>query len=53
MKGVKKLAFKGFGIALVLASPMWITMEQTPNYFVFTLSLVTGILLLILAWQTP
>ena len=50
---MKKRAFKGFGIALVLASPMWITMEQTPNYLNFGLSLITGVLLLILAWQSP
>ena len=49
---MKKRLLHGFGIALVLASPLWITMQQKPNYFNFALSLIIGILLLILAWQT-
>jgi hypothetical protein len=52
VKDLKKRALFGFGMALVLASPIWITMEETPNYFNFSLSLITGILLLILASQT-
>ena len=50
---VKKRALYGFGMALVLASPIWITMQETPNYINFALSLVTGLLLLLLASQTP
>ena len=49
---MKKRALYGFGMALVLASPIWITMQETPNYLNFALSLITGILLLILAYYT-
>ena len=40
---------QGFGIALMLASPIWLTMSETPNYFNFAISLIIGILLLIFA----
>ncbi len=49
---MKKRALQGFGIALVLASPMWITMQEPPSYPNFGVSLVLGILLLILASKT-
>jgi hypothetical protein len=48
---MKKRALQGFGIALVLASPMWITLSEPRNYLNFALSLITGALLLILASQ--
>jgi hypothetical protein len=50
---MKKRLLHGFGVALVLASPIWITMQETPNYVNFALSVITGILLLILASQIP
>lgn len=49
---MKKRLLHGFGIALVLASPLWITMQKPSSYFNFAISLAIGILLLILAWQT-
>jgi hypothetical protein len=49
---MKKRLLHGFGMAFLLASPIWITMQEPSNYFNFALSLVIGILLLILAWQT-
>ena len=49
---VKKLALHGLGMALLLASPIWITLEDPPNYLTFAVSLVLGILLLILASKT-
>jgi hypothetical protein len=49
---VKKRALHGFGIALLLFSPIWITMQEPPSYLNFGVSLVLGILLLILASKT-
>jgi hypothetical protein len=49
---VKKRLLHGFGFALMLASPIWITMSETPNYFNFAISLALGILLLVLASKT-
>jgi hypothetical protein len=49
---VKKRALHGFGIALMLFSPIWITMQVPPSYLNFGVSLVLGILLLILASKT-
>jgi hypothetical protein len=49
---VKKLALHGLGIALMLASPIWITMQEPPSYLNFGVSLVLGILLLVLASKT-
>ncbi len=49
---MKKRALQGVGIALVFASPMWITLSEPRNYLNFGLSLVIGILLLILAYYT-
>ena len=45
---MKKRALHGFGIALLLASPIWLTLERPPNYFNFAISLLLGVLLLIL-----
>ena len=49
---MEKRLLHGFGIAVVLASPIWITMQEQPNYLNFALSLVIGILLLVLASKT-
>jgi len=49
---MKKRLLHGFGMAFLLASPLWITMQKRSNYFNFAFSLIIGILLLILAWQT-
>jgi hypothetical protein len=38
---MKKRALHGIGMALLLASPIWITMRERPNYFNCAL-----------AWQT-
>ena len=44
---VKKRILQGFGLALVVASPMWLTMERPPNYLTFGVCVGLGILLLI------
>jgi hypothetical protein len=49
---VKKRALHGLGIALMLFSPIWITMSEPPSYLNFGVSLALGILLLILASKT-
>ena len=49
---MKKRALRGFGIALMLFSPIWLTMQAPPSYLNFGVSLVLGILLLILASRT-
>ena len=43
----------GLGLALLLASPIWITMSDQPNYLNFALSAVLGILLMVMAHYTP
>ncbi len=50
---VKKRALHGFGMAFLLASPIWLTFEDPPNYFNFVISLALGILLLLMARSTP
>ncbi len=45
---MRKRLFHGVGLALLLASPIWITIEKPPNYFNFGVSLVLGVLLLVL-----
>ena len=45
---MKKRLLRGFGIALLLASPIWLATEKPPNYLNFGVSLVLGILLLVL-----
>jgi hypothetical protein len=49
---MKKRLLHGFGMAFLLASPIWITMQDPANYLNFGISLILGILLLLLAWQT-
>jgi hypothetical protein len=40
-------------MALMLASPIWLTIERPPNYFNFAISLILGTLLLVLARLSP
>ncbi len=44
-----KRILQAFGWALLLASPLWITMSQPANYTNFAISLVLGLLLLLLS----
>jgi hypothetical protein len=46
---MKKHLLHGLGPALMLASPIWLTIEKPPNYFNFAIGLALGILLLVLA----
>jgi hypothetical protein len=50
---MKKRLFHGLGLALLLASPIWITMSEEPNYVNFVLSAVLGICLLLMAHYAP
>ena len=52
IRGVKKRLLHGLGMALLLASPFWLTLEEPPNYFSFGISLSLGILLNVLALST-
>ena len=49
---MKKRLLHGLGLALMLASPIWLTIEKPANYFNFAISLILGILLLILGLLT-
>ncbi len=49
---MKKRLLHGFGMALMLASPIWLTIEKPPNYLNFAISLLLGILLMVLARLT-
>jgi len=51
--GLKKRTLHAFGLALVLASPLWITMEERANYLNFAICLILGLLLLVLAYFSP
>ncbi len=42
-----KRILQGFGWALLLASPLWITMSKPANYLNFGISLGLGLLLLL------
>ena len=46
---MKKRFLHGVGMALMLASPFWLTLEDPPNYFAFGISLSLGILVNVLA----
>ena len=46
---MKKRMLHGLGMALMLASPIWLTIQKPPNYFNFGVSLVLGVLLLVFA----
>ena len=47
------LILVGFGLALMLASPLWLTLQERANYFNFGISLGLGICLLVLAGYFP
>jgi hypothetical protein len=53
VSALKKSLLHGFGLALVLASPLWLTLERPPSYLNFAVSLALGILLLVLARLSP
>jgi hypothetical protein len=46
MSSLQKRILNGFGMALVLAAPLWLTLSHPPNYLNFGISLVLGMLLL-------
>jgi hypothetical protein len=50
---VKKRFLHGFGMALLLASPLWLTIEKPPNYFNFGIGISLGILLNVLGLLSP
>jgi len=50
---MKKRLLHGFGVALMLASPIWLTFEKPPNYVNFAISLLLGILLMVLSRLYP
>jgi hypothetical protein len=50
---VRRRALHGFGLALMLASPLWLTLQEHANYFNFGISLALGICLLVLAGYFP
>jgi hypothetical protein len=50
---LKKRILHGFGMALILASPLWITFSEPSDYLRFGISLAVGILLLVLSRYTP
>jgi hypothetical protein len=37
-QAMKKRLLHGFGVALMLASPIWLTFEKPPNYLNFAIS---------------
>ena len=50
---VKRHLLQSFGLAFLLASPIWLTMPKPPKYLNFALSAAIGILLLVLRAGTP
>ncbi|HVP43689.1 MAG TPA: hypothetical protein VMS96_09655 [Terriglobales bacterium] len=42
---VMKRMLHGLGMALMLASPFWLTLEDPPDYYKFGTSLALGLLL--------
>ncbi len=50
---VKRHLLHSFGLAFLLASPIWLTMSRPPKYLNFALSAAIGILLLVLRANTP
>jgi len=50
---MRKRLLHGLGMALLLASPIWLTIEKPPHYLNFGVSLALGILLLVLGLFTP
>ena len=45
---MKKRLLHGFGMAFLLAAPIWLTFGKPPNYFNFAISFLLGILLIVL-----
>ena len=45
---MKKRLLLGFGLALLIFSPLWLTLAEPRSYLNFGISFVLGILLLIL-----
>lgn len=45
---MKRRAFQAIGLALVIASPIWHTMAEQPNYFLFANAFLLGLLLIVL-----
>lgn len=50
---VKRHLLHSFGLAFLLASPIWLTMPKPPKYLNFVLSAAIGVLLLVLRAGTP
>jgi hypothetical protein len=50
---LKKKILHGFGMALILASPLWVTYAEPREYFNFGISLGLGILLLVYGRLMP
>jgi hypothetical protein len=45
---MKRRLLLGFGLALLLFSPLWLTLAEPSNYLNFGISFLLGILLLVL-----
>ena len=50
---VKRHLLHSFGLAFLLASPIWLTMSKPPKYLNFALSAAIGLLLLVLRAGIP
>ncbi len=50
---MKRHLLHSFGLAFLLASPIWLTMPKPPKYLNFALSVAIGVLLLVLRANTP
>ena len=50
---VKRHLLRSFGLAFLLASPIWLTVSKSPNYLNCGLSAAIGILLLLLRASIP
>ncbi len=48
-QAMRKRAFQALGLALIVASPVWLTMTGQPNFFIFANAFMLGILLVIFA----
>ena len=53
---MKRRFLLGFGLALLIFSPLWLTLAEPRNYLNFAISFLLGVLLLVLgllASQSP
>ena len=50
---MKRHLLHSFGLAFLLASPIWVTLPKPPKYLNCALSAAIGILLLVLRAGTP